>query len=362
MRRRSRDSWVATVVVSILLTGCGSAVGGIHNDNSRSSIASGNGSSSGPASFLSRASNAAIFVQWTRSGNQLTGELLQALLQSDSSGKQSISDQSVAFTGTMSGSSLTLSLNEGLGSVINLTGTLQGGELNLNYPGRNGGLTTLQMQPAAASDYNAAVANLQGEARQANSQAQAAQAARLRAQQVQGDSQAVIDDLSNLQSVVSAASGTSSLDSDLAQVQKDLGQTLSDEQKVLGEVGHTDSGTLCGDAATVSGDASSVQGDYSTIQGDQSSVDGDQSSISAAIDQLKQDAATLDADRANDPGDVPADAPSDAQVATAIEAARAKIASENAATGGALSQAQGMLNTANAYASKAQAACNAAGG
>jgi hypothetical protein len=84
------------------------------------------GGSNSSSSFVGTASNAAIFIQWTRNGNQLTGELQQAIAQTDNTsstpGSQSISNENLAFTGTISGSSVTLSLNQPLGAVTNLNG------------------------------------------------------------------------------------------------------------------------------------------------------------------------------------------------------------------------------------------------
>jgi hypothetical protein len=330
-------------------------------------VAACGGSSNGSGSFVGTASNAAIFVQWTRNASQLSGELQQATLQnngqSDSSNPESVSNNSVAFTGTVSGSGVTLSLNQGLGSVSSLTGTLNGSELDLNFPGQNGGITTVALHSGDASAFNQAVASLQDQASQANTQVQQQQQqAQAQAQSVANDASVVSQDLGNLKSAVSRANGTSSLGSDLNQEKTDLATTLTDEQKVLGEAGSTDSGTLCSDAGQVATDAGTVQTDQGTIQSDQGSSQSDTTSISSAVAQLKKDNAALDADRTNDPTDVPSDAPTDSQVSAAIKAAQAQTGSENGAVGGALSQAQAMVNTANGYANKAQAACNSAGG
>ena len=77
-------------------------------------LASCGSGSSGQGSFVGAASNAALLVQWTRNGSQLTGELQQALLQGGgSSGQESVSNQSIAFTGTVSGSSVTFVVEPG---------------------------------------------------------------------------------------------------------------------------------------------------------------------------------------------------------------------------------------------------------
>ena len=349
----------------VALSGCGStalSVGGASSDSSSGgAVPAGSTGSSG--SFVGKASNAVVFITWTQSAGQLSGELEQGTLHTDSgSGQESVATESDSFTGTVSGSSVTLTLSQGLGATSNLTGRLSGSQLDLNYPGQGGGVITLQMQAGTANDYNQDLSGLQSYAGQANAQVQQAQAAQQRANSVAADAQTVANDLNNVQSTVSNVNGTGSVAGDLARMQKDVGQTQADMQHVLGEVGQVDSSTLCGDADTVSGDADTVQGDYDTIHGDQDSSGGDASNITATIQRLQHDQAALDVDRQSDPGDVPANAPSDAQIAQAIKAAQAKSNGESGTTSSALSQAQAMLNTANGYASKAQNACSADGG
>ena len=192
---------------------------------------------------------------------------------------EQVSSQSDAFTGTISGNSVTLSLNQGLGSVTDLTGTLDGQQLDLNYPGQDGAVITIQMAPGGPSDFNADLSNLQSQAGQARNQAAQQQAAQQQANSVASDAQAVSNDLSTLQTSEHDATGTGSVAGDLAQMRKDLGQTQTDLQHVLGEAGHTDVDTLCTDADTVSSDDDTVSGDYDTISGDQDSSDGDTGDI-----------------------------------------------------------------------------------
>ncbi len=319
------------------------------------------GSTGTSGSFVGWSSNAAILVQWTRSGSQLTGELQQALLTGSGTSEQ-VSNQSMAFTGTISGSSVTLSLNQGLGSVTNLTGTLSGQDFDMGYPGQDGTVITIPMTPGGAPQFNADLSTLQGDAGQAQTEASQTQAAQQQANQVAGDAQSVSQDLSTLQSAMHEATGTGSVATDLAQMSKDLGQTNTDLQHVLGEVGHTDVDTLCSDADTVSSDADTVGSDYDTIQGDQDSSGGDAGNITTAIKALQHDQQALDADRTSNPADVPADAPTDVQINQAIMAAQAQVNGESGITGNAMSQAKTMLSSANGDGTKALAACSAAGG
>jgi hypothetical protein len=101
-------------------------------------------------------------------------------------------------------------------------------------------------------------------------------------------------------------------------MRNELAQTFSDKQKVLSEAHGTDAGMLCTDSDTVGSD-------YVALQSSDGPDSGDLPSITAAIEQLKQDNASLDASRASDPASVPTGAPTDTQVSAAINAAQAKI-------------------------------------
>jgi hypothetical protein len=340
-RRHSSRQVASSLTVGALVAGCGSG--------------------SGDGSFIGRASNAVILIQWTQNGSKLSGSMQEALLQG-SAGQEQASSQSQAFTGTVNGSSVTLSLNEGLGSVSNLTGTLSGSDLDLSLPAQDGGVTTVDMRPGGPSAFNSDLSKLKDEATQANNRAAEQQAAQQQANQVASDAQAAASDLSSLQSAMTDATGTGSDAGDLSQMQKDVDQTKADLGVVLSGVGNTDVDTLCSDADTVSTDADTVASDDDTILSDQDSSQGDTGNISGAIKQLQQAQAALDADRQASPADVPANAPTDAQMAAAIKTAQNQLSSEGGTTGSAVSQAKQMLATANGYASQAQAACSSAGG
>lgn len=370
-RRRSRPpktrlGWpVAVIVVSTLtLSACGSssAAGGLGSTNTDGgAVPAGSTSSSG--SFVGKASNAAVFVTWTQNAGQLSGELEQGILQTDSgSGQESVNNQSISFTGTISGSSVTLSLNQGLGSTSNLTGTLNGGNLTLNYPGENGSVITLQMQPGTASTYNRNLATLQGHAGQANSQAQQAQAAKQQTAQVAQDAQTVEGDLSTLGFDVKALISGDFYSAGLSSEQQDVSQTQADMRTVLNEVGSTDSGTLCSDAGTVQSDVGAVQSDVGSIQSDRGASDSDILSVTNEIGQLQQADQALEADRQSDPVDVPPNAPNANDVAAAVKSAHAAIGRARQAAGAALAQANQMETTAAGYQAKSDAACKAAGG
>ncbi|HXE94257.1 MAG TPA: hypothetical protein VN544_10690 [Gaiellaceae bacterium] len=114
---------------------------------------SGSVGSDGAASFVGTASNAVIFIQWTRAGSNISGALQQSILKSPAG--SGIDSQAIAFTGTIAGNGLTLQLNEGLGSVTSLTGQLSGSGFSLTYPGSGqGSLITIDFQPGRLREYD----------------------------------------------------------------------------------------------------------------------------------------------------------------------------------------------------------------
>src|SRR5437763_960168 len=96
--------------VAVVLTGCG-------RGNTASPPATTTTPPSQPASassqhgFLATASNGALFIQWTRTGDTVRGTLSESYTsQSDPTQAQS---ESHSFAGVISGSSVTLTLDSG---------------------------------------------------------------------------------------------------------------------------------------------------------------------------------------------------------------------------------------------------------
>ena len=98
-----------------------------------------------------------MFLQWTRSDKSLSGSLSIASVES---GAIDLQSQNVAFSGVVSGSSVTLTMPQGLGAVTSLSGSLSGSHLRLNVPASDGTLAEDEFVPATTGDYNAAVRGL----------------------------------------------------------------------------------------------------------------------------------------------------------------------------------------------------------
>jgi hypothetical protein len=143
-----RLTWISlsTAVISVaLVAGCGSA--------------SQAGPPNGAGTFSATASNAVASVQWTRSGSSVNGTFDDAILPASTGG--SVSSTNAPFTGTISGTGITLDVNSG-GSTLSLVGSVSKTGFQVNYPGATPGtLTTLSFSPSSVAQYDQAVATLE---------------------------------------------------------------------------------------------------------------------------------------------------------------------------------------------------------
>jgi hypothetical protein len=381
-RRRAAIPTAGGVLLAVMLAACGSA--GPSSTTAQTSSAASTTSSSaatssaatssafdsagqqnanGNGSFLDNVSNGVIYIEWTNTGSGLVGTLYTDLIQQGSDGQETVDTESSGLTGTVNGSSVSLSVASG----PNLNATLSGGGLVVsNYPGaQTGSVIELQMQQASTGNYDKALAAVQSEVSAANTVAQEQQSAQATAQQVQQQASAVSNDLSQLASDSqqgAANDGSALYTSSLAQERRDVGLTQHEMQHVLGEAGSTDAGTLCSDAGSVQADVGSVEADVGSVQADQGSAQVATSSIGSDLSQLRQADAALEGDRQNSAPDIPANAPSESQVQAAIASATSIDRRISGASSTALSSAQSLLATANGYQRRSDAACTAAEG
>lgn len=135
--------------------------------------------------YLAHSTDAVNFVQCVANGNSLTGSLSFVLLPS---GAKTVQTFNIPFTGTRSGSQLSLTLHGGNGLTtsettiggmnmagLTVTGSLVGSDLTLNLPGVKGTLQTVRLVPASVESYNSAVTALQRQGAQTSAAAQEVQ-------------------------------------------------------------------------------------------------------------------------------------------------------------------------------------------
>jgi hypothetical protein len=164
-----RRSAVPSIVGALLvLAGCGgssTSTGAASAPSTAPSPPPAAGSvPSGAASYVGQASNAEVFIQWTRSGDTLTGSLQEALRKER--GSNEVESSSTAFTGAIAGNGLTLTLNQGLGTTKALVGELHGQGFTMTFPGIEHALSSIAFVPGTVADYNHAVLEIEGRAEQ----------------------------------------------------------------------------------------------------------------------------------------------------------------------------------------------------
>lgn len=306
------------------------------------------------------ATNGALFIQWTRTGNAVTGTLSEAYTNlSDPTQAQS---ESHPFTGVISGSSVTLTLDSG----DNWNGTLNGSGITLSYTNSDGSLQTFDFRPASVADYNAAVAAVQGTAAGAQKrQAQREAVAQLK-QRIEDEGSTVANDMQQLmQDVASARNDLSGMADDVATTATDTNGTYKAMQSVLAEAAKYPGGNyggVCADADGVTADADGVSADNDGVSADMQSLDYDLNSIAGDISKLSEDSRAFQADHQALPSYQPANPVDQGAVSQAITSAQTAMASVRRTRVGYVAKAKSLLKTANGYAAQAQAACKKVGG
>lgn len=151
----------------------------------------GDGDGDGPASFLSKDDTSAIFVQWKRTGDDVSGSLstaevtqpqAQAELFSTAPPPGQIQRQTGAFTGTVRDGSVRLLIGSGP-QTNRVNGRLDGDTLELTIP-QDEGVLTPRLKPAGDGDYTKAVQEIRDREQKRNTAAMAAQARKQRSDKV----------------------------------------------------------------------------------------------------------------------------------------------------------------------------------
>ena len=152
-----------------------------------SALAAGCGSDDGPQSFLARDNTSALFVEWKRVGDDVSGSMSAAqvnqpqtdLFQAAAQPPGEITEQTSGFTGTVSDDSVRLRIGSGATS-NRVNGRLDGDTLELTLP-QDQGVQTLKLKPAGKDDYTKAVQDIRDRETRRKADARAAQARKQRA-------------------------------------------------------------------------------------------------------------------------------------------------------------------------------------
>lgn len=138
------------------------AVGAVtHNgppsSNIAASSAGGVEETNGSASFIGHASNAVMFIQWTRSEGSVTGSLREAIAKA---GSLRLESADRAFTGVIAGKGVALKLTDPLGESAAYVGEVKESGFTLTVPGQGSSLITIDFEPGEVTSYDAAIKQL----------------------------------------------------------------------------------------------------------------------------------------------------------------------------------------------------------
>jgi multidrug efflux pump subunit AcrB len=155
-------------------------------------VAACGGNGDGPASFLSKDDTSAIFVQWTRTGDDVSGTLSTAEVTQPQAKTEifstapppgQIQQQTGPFTGTVRDDSVRLLIGSGT-QTNRVNGRLDGDTLELTIPQEQGVLTR-RLKPAGDGDYTDALQNIRVHEQQRKAAAKAAQVRKQRADKIE---------------------------------------------------------------------------------------------------------------------------------------------------------------------------------
>ncbi|MBW6435218.1 hypothetical protein KZ829_15885 [Actinoplanes hulinensis] len=164
-------------------------------------------------------------VQLTRQDSSLTGTIDES---SAEYGETVLRPTHLQFTGTVSGTALTLTFTGLLGSQAALSGTLTSDDLTLSVPQEDGSVGQVTLRPSTVEHYNELVVALQATVRTAadvKASADAAQAASVAAETAFGK---VADGMEVVQRVVREAPDLKSLDTHLSDARTYLAKARSE--------------------------------------------------------------------------------------------------------------------------------------
>jgi hypothetical protein len=306
----------------------------------------GSGDDDGPASYVGTASNAALYVTWTQSGNAVTGQLTQALAPARPDGQ--VQTERTSLSGTVSDGAVSLSLAGG----STVTGKLDGNTLALEYPGQDGKVVTIQLHHGDSGEFNSELAALRDRTAATREEADRKAADK----QAHDDAAALADSVwGQLNALAQAADDATSsnpdlYESDLDTIRSDLDTVKSSYDVFVSDRQNGYADSFCDDASSLADDVKSMQDDIAAMRRDVRDntnpklIDDDINSVRAKFAALEQ----------LDPSLLPAGAPTQHEVDTAIAAARRTVKS---AGGANFTAANKLLAQAQALQATAQAAC-----
>ena len=268
---------IAGTAAATLLAAAGCA-------SSRSSAGSGGSGRPGdPASYLAVSDSKVAFIQWRATAKgRMQGTITEGNVGA-SAPAETLSVSSVPFTGTRSGSSVTLAFAGLYFLQTQAQGRLSGSTLTAGVPQSDGTIKQATFTQSDEGGYNRAIAKLRNRVRQANQMAAQQQSAN--AQGAQSALSTLYRD-SSLEADGKLAGGLARFDHGTQKAQADL---ATEKQDASGNNGYCVAAyRASGDAQTVDGGLLAVQGDVQAMMADIAIIQADIAAANAHLRHLSK--------------------------------------------------------------------------
>jgi outer membrane murein-binding lipoprotein Lpp len=327
--RHVRGALPVLVASSLLLAACGSSSvkgtgGAVPLAGSHTNL---------PASWTSiQDGSSAALITWTVNGHSTSGNLTDSSL--DTTGL-SIDSNTDAFTGTISGSSLTLNFSGG----TTVTGSVSSQKLQLQIADSTGTVQSFDFTPGTTGAYNAAVKTIQTVVNGNQKTSTQESSINNAAQTVSSDVSSIDSDISNLEGSVPG------LESDVSSTAGDVQSTRNDAAVVTQDV-NTNDNEACGDA------------DMDSLQGDEDSASTYVTSLKSTLSSLPSDWTTYEDALSAMPDYQSQYAVSSSQERSAISQGSSELSAFSAKESQITASEQALVNEANQIATNAQTEAN----
>jgi hypothetical protein len=305
--------------------------------------------------WVYRDSTQASYLQWTQTGDTITGSLTTTYLPPEATETQT---ENRALTGAIQGDSITLSLPSGGGT--NLAVQKSGANLVVSWPDTDGTLQPLKFVTGTSGDYNAAVAALH-QRLTSNLQASASAAADAFAQGAVNSAathqvQAYKDLTSAVTALQTDLASPGPASQELAAEAADLKVTQNAAAKVKSEAAKAQPGDpeVCINASGVQIDAGSVLIDQNSVTIELNSLDQDATAVTRAVADMSAAQTKLTNSTLAAPDYQPSITPSSTfKIQAAKSAASTAVAAAATTKQNTKANAQSLYNQAKAAADSA---------
>jgi hypothetical protein len=244
------------------------------------------GRSGDPASYLAVSDSKVAFIQWrATSKGRMQGTITEGNVGA-SAPTETLSVSSVPFTGTRTGSSVTLTFTGMYFLQTRALGRLSGSTLSVQVPQSDGTIKQATFAQSDEASYNRAVAKLRNRVRQANQLADQQQPANAQAAQGAQTALAALYKDSSLASGGRLADGLARFADHVQTAQSHL---AAEKQDASGSNGYCVAAyRATGDAETVDGSLLAMQGDVAAMMADITIIQADIAAASAHLRHLSR--------------------------------------------------------------------------